>query len=316
MSLVVVTGASGFIGRQVLPLLLAGPKPVRALTRNPVEPIPDKTGLEWVKGDIRDHGVWERLLEPGCTVLHLAYSHQASLDEATQTARAMVSSCMDAGVERLVHCSTISVFGRTAGGLINEATACSPTDAYGRQKLAIEEAIRETVKGHIELATLRPAAVFGEQGQALRTLCNSLEKGPRLLNYARSSLFGRRKMHLVPVETVAAAAAFLCNEPRSLEDEVFIVSEDLDPLNNFRSVEQLLMRKLRVLDYTLPLVPVPRAALRALLQWRGRSEIHPDCVYLPSRLQSWGFVPPVTLAAALEALGEGFQIQPQEKVLK
>ena len=316
MSLVVVTGASGFIGRQVLPLLLAGQKPVRALTRSPVERIADQPGLEWVTGDIRDPGIWEKLLEPGCTVLNLAYSPHASHDEATHAARAMASSCMGAGAARLVHCSTISVFGRTSGGLIDEATACSPTDAYGRQKLAIEKAIRETVKGRIELATLRPAAVFGEEGQALRTLCNSLDKGHRLLNYARSSLFGRRQMHLVPVETVAAAAAFLCNEPRTLADEVFIVSEDLDPLNNFRSVEQLLMRKLKVPDYTLPLVPVPKAVLRALLQWRGRSEIHPDCVYLPSRLQSWGFVPPVTLAAALEALGERFQSQSQVKALK
>lgn len=316
MSLVVVTGASGFIGRQVLPLLLAGRKSVRALTRNPVERRFEIPGLEWVRGDIRDPGVWEKLLEPGCTVLHLAYSQHASLDAATQAARAMVSSCMDAGIARLIHCSTISVFGRTSGGLIDEATACSPTDAYGRQKLAIEEAIREAVKGRIELATLRPAAVFGEGGQALRTLCHSLQKSHRLLNYARSSLFGHRKMHLVPVETVAAAAAFLCNEPRHLADEVFIVSEDLDPLNNFRSVEQLLMRKLKVPDYALPLVPVPKAVLRTLLQWRGRSEIHPDCIYLPSRLQSWGFAPPVTLAAALEALGEGFQGQPQEKALK
>lgn len=305
MSLVVVTGASGFIGRQVLPLLLAGQKPVRALTRIPVERIADKAGLEWVTGDIRDPGVWEKLLEPGCTVLHLAYSQHASLDDATQAARTMVSSCMDAGAARLVHCSTISVFGRTAGGLIDEATACSPTDAYGRQKLAIEEAIRETVKGRIELATLRPAAVFGKGGQALRSLCNSLEKRHRLINYARSSLFGHRKMHLVPVETVAAAAAFLCNEPRRLADEVFIVSEDLDPLNNFRSVEQLLMRKLKVPDYTLPLVPLPQVVLRALLQWRGRSEIHPDCVYLPTKLQSRGFVAPVTLAAALNAFDAG-----------
>lgn len=305
MSCIVLTGASGFVGRHLQPLLLAEGKRVRALTRTPRARV--EGGVEWVVGDMGDPSVWEGLLEPGCTVVHLAYIQQRSIDHAVQAARAMVEGCAKARIHRLIHCSTISVFGRTAGGVIDEATPCNPIDDYGRQKLAIERTLLESVNNRFELAVLRPAAVFGEGGQALQALCNSLMRRPKWLNYARSSLFGQRSMHLVPVETVVAALRFLCHLERPFKSDVFIASEDQDPSNHFRSVEQLLMKALQVPDYVLPPLALPRPVLPAILRLRGRSEIDPYCTYQSAKLRGWGFVPPLALVPALQALGTRYR---------
>lgn len=301
----VVTGANGFIGRHFLAAARADGIPIRALTRGAAGVAADPAaGVEWIIGDIADPAVWLRLLTPGCVVVNLAYSQVAATADAVGATKAMVEACAAAGARRLVHCSTISVFGRTAGGVIDEATPCNPVDDYGRQKLAIEEALLGADPGSCEVATLRPAAVFGNGGQALRFMCTSLASGSRLISYGRSSLFGRRSMHLVPVETVVGALRFLADPVRSVDRQIFIVAEDDDPLNNFRDVERTLMAALGVQDYPLPPLLLPIALLKMLLLARGRSEIDPYCRYSAAKLHAAGFAAPVSFAAALQGFAK------------
>lgn len=302
---VVLTGASGFVGRHLISLLLAEGTPVRALSRAPRAS--EGSGIEWIVGDMKDPSVWERLLVPDCTVVHLAYVPQPSINDAVEVTHTMVTGCAKARIRRLIHCSTISVFGRTAGGSINESTPCNPIDDYGQQKLAIERTFLGAVNGRFELAVLRPAAVFGQGGQALQTLCKSLVYNPGWLNYARSSLFGQRSMHLVPVENVVAALSFLCQAQRTLQGDVFIASEDHDSSNTFRCVEQLLMKALQVPDYPTRPLPLPKSLLPAILRLRGRSEIDPYCTYGSTKLRAWGFVPPLELVPALQAFGTRYR---------
>lgn len=300
----VLTGANGFIGRHFLATCRYSDKRVRALTRSNKPLDGSEASVDWVTGDLADPSIWQRLLEPGCMVVNLAYSQVAATADAVAATKAMVEACATIGVRRLVHCSTISVFGRTAGGVIDEATPCNPIDEYGSQKLAIEEVLLGSDSRSCEVTILRPAAVFGSGGQALRSLCASLANGSRLINYGRSSLFGYRSMHLVPVETIVSALQFLANPLRSFDREIFIAAEDDDPLNNFRSVERILMTALAIRDYPLPPLPLPGAVLKLLLKARGRSEIDPYCSYSAAKLHAAGFTSPVSFAAALEAFAK------------
>lgn len=298
-STLVLTGASGFIGHHVLSALSSEGAQVRALTRDARAADAKDSGIEWIVGDLSDHSVWDRLLQPGCTLIDLAYSQFAVTEDAVAVTRAMVAACDEARVSRLIHCSTISVFGRTVGGFINESTPCNPIDDYGRRKLAIEQVLFESVNRRFELAVLRPAAVFGTGGQGLQSLCDSLVRGSCLTNYLRSTLFGRRSMHLVPVATVVAALRFLCEASRPMNGELFIVANDDDPINNFQDVERILRYELGLRDYLLPKVAMPPAMLGMLLRMRGRSEIDPTCVYDSGKLFDWGFVRPISLEDAL-----------------
>ncbi len=307
MNSLAITGANGFIGRHLLNSVAASGLRVRALTRTPRAAGPADSDIEWVVGDIAAADTWKRLVEPGCTVVNLAYSQEAATGAAVSATWEMVAACAAAGTSRLIHCSTISVYGRTAGTTHTETSPCNPIDEYGQLKLAVEQALFESVRGQFELAVLRPAAAFGQGGQALLSLCDDLVGGSRVVNYCRSSLFGRRNMHLVPVDTVVAAIRFLCEIRKPLDNEVFIVSDDDDPLNNFRDVERILMEGLRIARYATPRVPLPRLMLESLMRLKGRSEISTRTAYRCDKLLSWGFSKPIAFEAALRSFAGAYR---------
>jgi nucleoside-diphosphate-sugar epimerase len=302
--LIVVTGASGFIGKHLLDATKG--RAVRALSRKSKAPTSGEDHVRWVEGDLASAQCWKEVLKPGCTVINLAYPTSLSTEDAVRAARNMVAACAEFQAARLIHCSTVSVYGRTEGGVIDESTPCRPQDDYGRTKLAIEEAILGADAGTCDVGVLRPAAVFGPGGRNLVTLAQSLQHGSAVTNYLRASLFGRRKMHLVPVEAVVAALVFLCDSGRPLAGRVFNVTEDDDELNNFQDVERMLAKGLGAGGRSMPPMPVPPWALRLLLRSRGRSELDPNCVYRSDRIRSWGFVSPVSFERALVAFADNF----------
>ena len=234
-------------------------------------------------------------------MVNLAYAQTAATSDAINSVKVMVEACAHSKVARLIHCSTISVYGRTNSACIDELTPCNPLDSYGQQKLAIERALLATVGGRFEYSVLRPAAVFGPGGQGLRTLCESLLEGSTWINYARSCLFGQRRMHLVPVETVVGALRFLIDVERPVQGDVFIVAADEDAQNNFSAVEDILMDSLGVRAYRLPKLALPASILSAMLRWRGRSDTDPHCVYRSTKLREWGFRSAAPLDQALRA---------------
>ncbi len=305
--LLVLTGANGFVGHHFIKQYKHTGTRIRALTRSHQKTNTNLHDIEWVTGDLNDPHVWDKLLEPDCLFVNLAYSQETSLYESVKATQAMVNACANMKIGRLIQCSTISVYGRTSGTPIDERTPCRPIDDYGRLKLKLDQIILESSADRIDIAILRPSAIFGVGGQALNSLCNSLITRPHILNYVRSSLFGHRRMHLVPVETVVGALQFLCESNRTFDREIFIVSEDDDPKNNFRDVEKILMTALEIRDYPVPPFPMPSLLLRGLLLTKGRSEIDTSCYYSSSKLRELGFNSPVGFLTALCAFAEQYK---------
>lgn len=299
MTLFAITGANGFIGRHLVASLAAKGERVRALTRQAPNPKMLRSGIEWVVGDISDRDTWTRLVEPGCIVINLAYSNTSAASTAIDATAEMIEGCAKAHIAHLIHCSTVSVYGRARETRLTEQSACNPLDDYGLIKLRVEQALINKVQGRFPVTIVRPSAVFGEGGEALIKLVEELTTGMRLINYLRSSMFGRRKTHLVPVETVVAALIFLSEQPPPDETDMFIVSNDDDPFNNFRNVEQVLMAELNVSPYPVKQMPIPRVILQFMMRMMGRANINTSTEYRGDRLASRGFVKPVTLQDAL-----------------
>lgn len=306
-SQLVVTGGTGFIGRHFLQS--AKGRPVRALTRSCDSHTDRDPAVCWVEGDLTSSAAWRSLLVPGSTVINLAYPAGLSDVQVVEAARVMVWECAAANVARLIHCSTISVYGRTPGGIIDESTPCNPLDGYGRRKLAIENAIRDADSGACEVAILRPAAVFGNGGQNLVSLMKSLSQGNVVVRYLRGSLFGRRKMHLVPVQTVVSALLYLADVPRSVAGQIFNISDDGDPRNNYQEIERILLNALGLAGGRLSVPLMPELALKALLILRGRSELDPYCSYADEKLRHWGYSSPVDFEEELRSFARHWRAE-------
>lgn len=214
-------------------------------------------------------------------------------------AASLAEGCVRRSVARLVHVSTAVVVGLTTEKWVTETTPCRPANEYQWTKLEIEAQLASLTEGRVPLVVLRPTAIFGWGGANLRKLIHDLQGGSTVRNYLRSSVYGRRAMNLVPVETVAAAIEFALRSP-TVQEGLYLVAEDEAPENSFRELERLLRAELGIPDYRVLPPSLPLWCLEALLKITGRLVLRPTTRFSSSRLRAAGFVPPLSLTEALE----------------
>lgn len=255
--------------------------------------------MEVIKGDLSEPESLHGFLECDCTVINLAYLWGASEAVNLEAMANLLDACKAAGIRRLIHCSTAAVVGRATDDLITEDTPCHPVTEYGVTKLRVEQAIMAAARGYFDVAILRPTSVFGPGGSPLKKLAGDLVSGSRLGNYLKSCLFDKRRMNLVSVANVVGAIIFIMCRDEDFCGEIFIVSDDDSPANNFSDVEKFLMSELRTNTYAIPRIPLPLWLLGFLLGAMGRNNINPYCNYNSEKLLSLGFKRVVTFEAAL-----------------
>jgi nucleoside-diphosphate-sugar epimerase len=169
--LFLVTGATGFIGREVARQLMEGGHRVAALVRHP-ERAGDlaAAGIELRPGDIVDAGSVRRAVEGVDGVFHLAAWYEVGrrnrrADEVNVAGAANVlQAAWDAGVDRIVHTSTVGVFSDTRGRVVDES--------YRHDGRHVTEYDRTKWRAHYEVAEpmarrgapvviVQPGAVYG-----------------------------------------------------------------------------------------------------------------------------------------------------------
>jgi nucleoside-diphosphate-sugar epimerase len=169
---VLVTGASGFIGGRLAErLALHHGAEVRVLVRNVagaarVARLP----VSFVRGDVLDAASLQEATSGCHLVFHCAYGTTGS-----QKRRALVNlsgteqvlaAAAAAGVERVVHLSTLMVYGRTGDGDLDEtAPRRRFGNAYSDSKLAAEAlALSWSRRGRVPVTVLQPTGVYGPWG--------------------------------------------------------------------------------------------------------------------------------------------------------
>jgi dihydroflavonol-4-reductase len=170
--LILVTGASGFLGRHLVTYLADLDYAVRALVRPHSHTRHLRDRAELAVGDVRDRESVERAVA-GCRyVVHAAALFRFWGDERDfeQTNVVGTIHVMEAAlrhkVEAVVHISTAAVVGLPPpGGCIDESTPCYPQDAYQRSKVQGEKMVRMYCQtAHLPAVILRPGAFYGPWG--------------------------------------------------------------------------------------------------------------------------------------------------------
>jgi nucleoside-diphosphate-sugar epimerase len=253
--LVALTGGTGFVGSHVADALLAAGFRVRALVRRPDDVAWLKgADVTLVKGDVRDAAALPALVEGAAAVVHAAGKTSARDEEEYLAANAGGTGNVAAAVRahasaaHVVLVSSQAAAGPSVGGTaVKIADVPHPVSAYGRSKLAGEEALR---RSGVPFTILRPSAVYGPRETAIRDLFVAASKGvvPVLAG-------GRNRIQMVYGPDVAAAV--LGALARGPKGETFFVAhpEVLD--------YGAIAATLSSLPSSRPFrIPVPAAAIR------------------------------------------------------
>ena len=285
--MILVTGATGFVGRHVVRCLLAAGQPVVALARGrdgvtgaervagAVGFTPDGALLDVVEGDLATReGVagaeLGRLRERVETVIHCA----GDTSFFPQAMTAFVAGHVDGPVallrglaggrlSRWTQLSTAYVCGRRSGVVLEGEGDIGQTfhNPYERVKLDAERALRAAAaRSGVEITVLRPSIVVGAApGTAGGAPTNLFFGFIRLVAALRGLGNGgglrivarpRARFNIVPVDYVAAAVAALAEDPRAASETAHLVVRDAPTQETMLAMlsERLGLRGLSLVD--------------------------------------------------------------------
>ncbi len=140
-----VTGGNGFIGSHLVAQLVARGDTVICLVREPNRaPALQALGAHVVRGDITERASIKDALRGADAVLHLAGMYKLgrkffSMMHAINVdgARNVLETAAELGMPKIIHTSTVGVFGNTLGKIVDETYKVSKeilTSAYERTK--------------------------------------------------------------------------------------------------------------------------------------------------------------------------------------
>ena len=170
-----VTGGAGFIGSNIVSLLLERGHGVTVLDNlstgyaSNLEPYPE---VELLNGDIRDEAAVTRAVSGKDAVFHLAASvgNKKSIEEPVFDAAHNVLGTINVleamrrnGVGNIVYSSSAGIFGEPQYQPVDEAHPVEPDSPYGATKLAGEKLALSYMKLHgIKAVCLRYFNVYGQ----------------------------------------------------------------------------------------------------------------------------------------------------------
>jgi nucleoside-diphosphate-sugar epimerase len=299
---VLVTGASGVIGRPLTVALAAAGHAVRAAVRDRrAQQCP--AGVDLVRmPDLAGPADWSPLIAGMDAIVHLAGIAHVGTDVSDETynqvnhlaTAGLARAAAAAGIMRLVFISSIRAqSAATAGHPLSEIDPPRPSDNYGRSKLAAEQAVRAA---GVPYTILRPVLVYAPGAKG--NLANLIRLAALPLPLPFRRLTGRRS--LLAVDNLIAAISFVLEDERAV-NETFIVS---DP--EAVSVADIITICRSAVGRSDNLLAVPPSLFAALFSAIGQRHkwdtIAGALEAPPAKLMAAGWRPPLDTRSGLTAL--------------
>ena len=187
MKNIIIIGANGFTGRQILNDLSS--KAQYKVTGCSLHPdiLPKNGGnYHFITTDIRDEAVVKQLFKDvqpdvviNCSALSVpdyCETHHAEADAVNITAVEHLAECCEAGGSRFIHLSTDFVFGGDTDRPYTEEDIPAPVNYYGYTKLEGEKRIAAVCKDYaiVRVVVVYGASLPGQHGNVLQLVANRL----------------------------------------------------------------------------------------------------------------------------------------------
>jgi nucleoside-diphosphate-sugar epimerase len=188
----VVTGASGWLGQNLVRALVGSRERIRCLVHRPEDaPLLELLGssVDVVVGDVRDPSAVDRLFNDvgtatvfhAASVIHPQKSVREFFDVNVGGTQLVLDRARRAGVSRFLHVSSNSPFGANASATerFDEDSPYNPYMGYGQSKVEAEQIVqRGNDRGDVPTVILRPPWFYGPyQPERQSTFFSALRKG-------------------------------------------------------------------------------------------------------------------------------------------
>lgn len=203
--MILVTGGSGLVGTHLLYALASGGKEVRALKRqgsntdlvkriftwyspNMGEQYFQK--IQWVIGDLNDPFSLESALKDVSRVYHcgaivsfLPQDREMMMKVNVEGTCNLVNACMNAGIDKLCHCSSVASIGKPDKGLWIDESLVWKTSAqnswYAISKYGAEREVWRASEEGLPVVIVNPTVVIGpgDPGRSSAQLYQSVKNG-------------------------------------------------------------------------------------------------------------------------------------------
>ena len=276
---IVVTGANGFVGRELIARLAARPaltivaaarSQVRDATNGPTGVT--RAAMPELGGEM-DERALAHLFAGADGVVHLAgvtpdrVSTSASIMTANATATGRIARiCAAVGVKKFVFTSSLGVVGTSSNGPpLDERSAPAPHDEYTHSKLEGEHAVRNAVgDSPMRVTIVRPPLIYGlnQKGslaQLTRAIVRRLPLPLGAVTANRRDMIGVRNM---------AQFLELCLDHPAAADELFVVC-DGEPVSTRALIEAIA----DAVGQPARLLPAPVGLLRLAGALTGRTKM-------------------------------------------
>ena len=268
---VMVTGASGFVGRALCGALLSQQMPLTRVSRAP--------GVQGsvAVGEIDGTTDWTLALQQCTVVVHLAARVHVMNDTAAdplaayrrtnvEGTMALARQAAAAGVRRFIFISTVKVNGESSpeGQPFRADDVPAPQDPYGRSKMEAEQALRQlAAQTGLQVVIIRPPLVYGPGvGANFAALLRAVRRG---LPLPLGAIHNQRS--LVALDNLVDLIITCVTHPAAA-NQTLLVSDGQD-----LSTAGLVRAMAHATGVPVRLPSVPVWALRAAASLLGKREV-------------------------------------------
>ncbi|MFL5618868.1 MAG: NAD-dependent epimerase/dehydratase family protein [Gemmatimonadaceae bacterium] len=271
---VVITGATGFVGRHLSAQFKAKGWTIRGIIRPATDPRRLPPGVVPVLSEHTDTSRIRDGVRGADAVVHLAarvhrpgettprWREQYRLDNVRPT-ETLVSAAVAEGVRRFVFVSTVRVHGTSRMTVCRAEDEPAPPDAYAESKLEAEAVVRGAAR-ELDWVIVRPAFVYGRDG---RGNFDRLVRLTRLACRVPLPLDGLRGLRSMMYVENLASLLLTCVEHPAAARHVLLAADDPPVASN-----RLIRLVGDALDCRPRLYSCPSAILRTMAALVRRSE--------------------------------------------
>lgn len=305
---VLITGASGFVGRALCASFVKAGWRVHATSRQPHADWPSGVQGFVVPDGSRPAG-WRHALTDVDVVVHCAARVHVLKEQAqdplaefrkvnVDATLALADAVAESGSSRLVFLSTVGVHGAASGRRpIRSDDPPAPHSPYAQSKWEAELALTGWSRASgVELVCIRPPLVYGRDAPGnFNRLFRLVIRGTPLPLGAINNL-----RSMVSVENLASLVLRCADHPEAA-GRAFLVSDD-DDLSTTRLVREIA----RAAGIAPRLLPVPARLLQGTLRLLGRRAMADQLlgtlqIDIEDTRRALGWQPPLTVEQAMRA---------------